>query len=293
MNSKDAGLVDMQLDLSIDNYAVMGNPVSHSKSPEIHHAFAAQTDQILKYQPILIPHGEFNSAIKLFSELGGKGLNITLPYKQEAYDIVTHISKRAKIASAVNTLTFNPDGSIAGDNTDGVGLVRDLQRSSILIKGKRLMIIGAGGAVRGVLGPLIEQCPHSIVITNRTLSRAKNLISGITSGLNIVARGLSELDHLDSFDLIINGTSSGLKGELPQLPDSLIGTNTSCYDMVYSNPEPAFITWCKSHGAKIAVDGLGMLVEQAAESFYIWRGVRPETEPVIKMLKNASLVSGR
>ena len=286
MNSNDAGAVDIQLDPSVDNYAVMGNPVAHSKSPEIHHAFAQQTDQVLKYQSILVPPGVFESAIKLFSQLGGKGLNITLPYKQDAYDIVTSKSERAKRAAAANTLTFKADGSIVGDNTDGVGLVRDLERNGIHVNGKRLMIIGAGGAVRGVLGPLLEQNPESTVIANRTLSRAENLISSFHPNLNLAARGLSDMDSLGRFDLIINGTSSGLKGELPQLPESLIGTNTCCYDMVYGNSEPVFITWCKSLGVKIAIDGLGMLVEQAAESFYIWRGVRPETEPVIAMLRN-------
>ncbi len=286
MSSKDAGLVDIQLDLHIDNYAVMGNPVAHSKSPEIHKAFAVQTDQKIKYQSIFVPQGEFNSAIKLFSNLGGKGLNITLPYKQDAYDVVTNASERAKIATAANTLIFKLGGTIVGDNTDGVGLVRDLDRNGINLNDKRLLIIGAGGAVRGILGPLLDQTPSSIVIANRTLSRAENLTSNFPKDLSITARGLSNLDNLGSFDLIINGTSSDLIGEFPQLPDTLVSRNTCCYDMVYGLSESGFTTWCKSLGVQLIIDGLGMLVEQAAESFYIWRGVRPETEPVIKMLRN-------
>jgi len=286
MSSKDVGLIDIQLDPHVDNYAVMGNPVAHSKSPEIHKAFAEQTGQKLKYQSIFVPQGEFNSAIKLFSNLGGKGLNITLPYKQDAYDIVTNASERAKIATAANTLTFKPDATIDGDNTDGVGLVRDLDSNGIKIKDKRLLIIGAGGAVRGILGPLLDKTPSSIVIANRTLSRAENLISNFASDLNITARGLSDLENIDSFDLIINATSSDLIGEFPQLPGTLVSSNTCCYDMVYGLAESGFITWCKSLGVQLILDGLGMLVEQAAESFYIWRGVRPETGPVIKMLRN-------
>ncbi|MGK0297822.1 MAG: shikimate dehydrogenase [Gammaproteobacteria bacterium] len=286
MNSIDTEKFQIKLEPSVDNYAVMGNPIIHSKSPAIHLAFAHQTGQILNYQSIYVPVGKFDSAIRLFQELGGKGLNITLPFKHDAHNLSVNMTQRAKTAAAVNTIKFNEDGVIEGDNTDGAGLVRDLQRNSIQVVDKRILILGAGGAVSGILSPLLEQQPESITIANRTLVKAEALVSLHHTATNLIASGLSELEELGSFDVVINATSSGLNDELPVLPSSIIDEGSICYDMVYGIAETVFVSWSKSLGAKVALDGLGMLVEQAAESFYIWRGIRPDTVPVIEMLRN-------
>jgi shikimate dehydrogenase len=277
--------IDIRLEPDLDNYAVMGNPVYHSKSPLIHKVFAEQTGQKLFYQAIYVELNAFSSAIQTFSKHGGKGLNITLPFKGEAYQCATRLSDRARMAQAVNTLTFHKEGVVDGDNTDGIGLVRDLANNYIEVSGRRILIIGAGGAVRGILSPLLQLEPEGITVANRTFSRAQDLVSSYKGTSELVACELDTLARLGSFDLVINGTSSGLSGELPSLPESIINAETSCYDMVYGDIEPVFVKWSRNVGANIALDGLGMLVEQAAESFYIWRGVRPETAPVIAMLR--------
>ena len=287
MNSVKTDTLNIQLDPVLDNYAVMGNPVAHSKSPQIHLAFAKQTNQKINYQSILVPAGKFTTAIQLFMEQGGKGLNITLPYKYDAFNLANNLTTRASDAKAVNFLSFKHKGIIEGDNTDGIGLVRDLKRNRFQINRKRVLIIGAGGAVRGVLGPLLDQNPESITIANRTVAKAESLVDEHDAASNLVAHGLTALGELGSFDVVINGTSSGLTGELPALPVSIIDKNSCCYDMVYGDSEPIFIQWCKSLGARIALDGLGMLVEQAAESYFIWRGIRPETDTVIAMLRDS------
>lgn len=280
--------------LSPDRYAVMGNPVAHSKSPRIHTAFAQQTSQALTYEALLVPVEQFEQAVLAFRESGGKGLNITLPFKEQAWKLAGMQTVRATLAGAVNTLWFSADGHIHGDNTDGAGLLRDLEHHSMPVSGSRILILGAGGAVRGVTAPLLEQNPAEVIIANRTLSKAQELVERHQTGQHAIrACRLEDLAELGSFDLIINALSSGLRGELPPLPKSLIAKVCHCYDMVYGDTETPFVSWAKSAGASCAVDGLGMLVEQAAESFYIWRGVRPHTKPVIEMLRKASLVAGR
>ena len=274
----------IQLDSSIDNYAVMGNPVAHSKSPQIHAAFAEQSNQIIFYQAIQVDDGNFHAAVKEFQAQGGKGLNITVPFKGEAWEISEGRSNRAERALAVNTISFDDAGKIIGDNTDGIGLVRDLTiNQGIAIKDKDILILGAGGAVRGILDPLIDEHPDRVVIANRTVSRAGKLADIFSDHVDISACGFDELAG-SSFDIVINGTSASLQGEVPSLPDGLLNDNACCYDMMYSMSDTLFVSWAKAHGAFKAIDGLGMLVEQAAESFFIWRGVRPETGSVIKLL---------
>jgi len=244
----------------IDHYAVMGNPIAHSKSPLIHAAFAQQTGQVLQYNANLVgtQEGEFAQAVQAFITSGGKGLNITVPFKQAAWVLANQRSERAERAGAVNTLWFDEQGRCLGENTDGVGLVRDLiQNHGGQIEGRRVLILGAGGAVRGVLGPLLEAVPLLCVIA----------LQG------------------QSFDLIINGTSASLQGQLPPLPDGLLVDGGWCYDMMYASTATVFVQWAQSQRAAFALDGLGMLVEQAAESFYLWRGVRPETAPVIQQVR--------
>jgi shikimate dehydrogenase len=284
MSSVESSSLEIDLDPGRDNYAVMGNPIAHSKSPIIHTSFAEQTNQLISYQAIHVPEGQFASAVQQFRELSGKGLNITVPYKQDAYHLCNNLTIRAQAAMAVNTLWFGDGGQISGDNTDGVGLLRDLLNNHIQVQGSKILIIGAGGAVRGILGPLSEQQPKSILIANRTLNKAVDLASSIQAN-NISACGIDTLENKGNFDVIINGTSSGLKGELPPLPTSIISKDTCCYDMVYGDTETVFNQWCKEHGASKALDGLGMLVEQAAESFFIWRGVKPTSLQVINMLR--------
>ncbi len=273
------------VDNTIDNYAVMGNPVAHSKSPLIHQAFALQTSQSIRYQAILVPLDGFTNAVHAFCAAGGKGLNITVPFKEEAWRLAVRRTPRAELAGAVNTLRFSLSGEIEGDNTDGTGLLRDLERNDVGLNDRRILILGAGGAVRGVIGPLMEKHPARLVIANRTISRAETLRSQFNQFKQLSICPLTDLATFSSFDLIINATSSGLHGEFSPLPASLIGPQTCCYDMVYGDVEPVFVRWAKQQKAQLALDGLGMLVEQAAESFYVWRGVRPATTPVIRMLR--------
>jgi shikimate dehydrogenase len=286
MQSGISNPFDFQFVQNVDNYAVMGNPVAHSKSPQIHQIFAAQTLQSIHYQAIYVPLGEFHNALDEFNRRGGKGLNVTVPFKQDAFQLVTTTTDRARLASAVNTISFARDGSTQGDNTDGVGLLRDLQQNNIPISGMRILILGAGGAVRGILGPLLEQQPRALVIANRTLVKAEQLLASYPIHSQLQCCDLAGLVDMGSFDLIINGISAGLSGTMPELPDSLLHNDSRCYDMVYADSDTVFIRWAKSKGVSTALDGLGMLVEQAAEAFFIWRGVRPETAPVIRLLRN-------
>jgi shikimate dehydrogenase len=274
----------IHLDSSIDNYAVMGNPVAHSKSPQIHAAFAEQTKQNIFYQAIQVDDGKFKAAIKEFQAQGGKGLNITVPFKGDAWEVSELRSNRAERALAVNTITFDDTGKINGDNTDGVGLIRDLTiNHEISIKDKDILILGAGGAVRGILDPLFDEHPGKLVIVNRTVSRAEKLADIFSDRGEISACGYDELAG-SSFDIIINGTSASLQGEVPSLPENLLNDNACCYDMMYSMSDTPFVSWAKAHVASKVSDGFGMLVEQAAESFFIWRGVRPETGSVVKLV---------
>lgn len=277
--------VDFTLDWSTDNYGVMGNPVAHSKSPQIHLAFAAQCGQRLHYQAILVEPSGFAQALDEFQRQGGKGLNVTVPFKSDAYSAASKRTERAERAGAVNTIWFGEAGERHGDTTDGIGLIRDLRHNGVTLKNRQLLIIGAGGAVRGVLGDVIDERPQRIVLVNRTIERARELPRRFADApCELVVSRFSDLTGL-RFDLILNGTSLSLQGELPPLPDGILVEGACCYDMVYGDNDTPFVGWGREHGAAAALDGLGMLVEQAAESFYIWRGVRPETEPVIRMLR--------
>jgi shikimate dehydrogenase len=274
----------IDIDPSVDNYCVVGNPVAHSKSPQIHAAFAEQTQENIFYQAIQVDDGKFKAALKEFQAQGGKGLNITVPFKGEAWEISENRSNRAERALAVNTISFDDAGNIIGDNTDGVGLIRDMTiNHDISIKDKDILILGAGGAVRGILDPLFDEQPNKVVIANRTVSRAEELTDIFSDRGEISACGFDELAG-SSYNIIINGTSASLQGEVPPLPENLLNDNACCYDMMYSMSDTPFVSWAKAHGATKAFDGLGMVIEQAAESFFIWRGVRPDTAPVIKML---------
>ena len=269
-----------------DKYAVFGNPIDHSKSPDIHRQFAEQTGQALSYEKQLVDPQGFEAAADAFFAGGGKGLNITVPFKQDAYAYVARTTPRARRAGAVNTLSKEADGTILGDTTDGVGLVTDIKHNlGWQIRHKKVLILGAGGAVRGVLEPLLEEQPQHIIIANRTVDKALQLAKGFAEFGYLLGCGFDMLDE-QQFDVIINGTSASLQGELPPLPDSLINSDgsTVCYDMLYGAEPTPFMQWAAERGAKVS-DGLGMLVGQAAESFALWRGVRPQTAPVINSLR--------
>ena len=274
-----------QHDGSCDRYAVMGNPIEHSKSPFIHALFAEQTGQRLEYGALLVPEGGFDAAAQRFRSGGGRGLNVTLPFKEDACRWVRDLAERARLAGAVNTVVFEPGRSARGDNTDGVGLVRDLtQNHGLSIGGRRVLVVGAGGAVRGVLPSLLSQSPESVLLVNRTFSRAADLVARFEGLGSLAACPLDGLAGM-RFDLVINGTAASLSGHLPDLPDGLLDTGAVCYDMAYASQTTPFVQWGSAQGASESLDGLGMLVEQAAESFRIWRGVRPETGPVIAALR--------
>ena len=269
----------------IDDYAVMGNPIAHSKSPSIHTLFAEQTQQSILYTTIHVDIEGFKQAVGNFVASGGKGLNITVPFKQEAWELVTERSERAERAGAVNTIKVMDDGTLFGDNTDGVGLVNDLIfNHSIELKGKTILLMGAGGAARGVLIPLLKQNPSSLFIANRSPDKAKDLALDFSDAGNIEGGGYEHIPD-KKFDIVINATAASLQGDLPPLPDSLLNDSASCYDMMYSAKPTPFMQWATEHKATKVLDGLGMLVEQAAESFSIWRGVKPETKSVIETLR--------
>jgi shikimate dehydrogenase len=266
-------------------YAVMGNPVAHSKSPRIHRMFAHQFGHRLEYEAIQVEPGCFAQAVEQFRAAGGRGLNVTVPLKIEAFRLADHLSERARLAGAVNTLRFEPDGKIFGDNTDGTGLVHDIQINlEVPLRGKRILILGAGGAVRGALGPLLKQHPAQLVIANRTVSKAQELARQFREHGPVEALGYPGLKGRH-FDVVINGTSASLQGEVPPLPETLFARGALAYDMMYGDKPTAFLDWALLHGAERAADGLGMLVEQAAESYLLWHGVRPDTHPVIAALR--------
>ena len=267
----------------LDNYAVMGNPIAHSKSPRIHALFAEQTGEPVHYEAIQVDPGGFSQAVGNFDASGGKGLNITVPFKQEAWELVNERSERAERAGAVNTIRFG-DGKLFGDNTDGIGLVNDLLNNQIEIRDRRVLLMGAGGAARGVLAPLLEQHPAQLVIANRTAEKARDLAAAFGDLGPVEGCGFEALQN-KQFDVVINATAASLQGELPPLPDALLAVDACCYDMMYGSEPTPFMQWATQHGARQVLDGLGMLVEQAAESFYVWRGVRPETRPVIEQLR--------
>jgi len=273
-------------DAEPDEYAVMGNPIAHSKSPQIHTLFAKQTHQNIRYRAIQVDPGGFEQAVGNFFASGGKGLNITVPFKQEAWQLASELSERARLAGAVNTLKPLPVEGMYGDNTDGIGLVRDLtQNLGITLTAKKLLLVGAGGAARGVIAPLLEQHPDQLTIVNRTMDRAHELVQHFSSKGGIDAMSFTALEG-ERFDVVINATSASLQGDLPPLPGSTITQSAIVYDMMYGSEPTLFLKWAQQQGARKISDGLGMLVEQAAESFFIWRGVKPETAPVITHLRD-------
>jgi len=267
-----------------DRYGVFGNPIGHSKSPLIHRRFAAQTGQDLSYEALLTPLDDFPGFARAFF-VEGLGGNVTVPFKEQAYRLADELSERARRAGAVNTLKKLDDGRLLGDNTDGAGLVRDLTVNAGLdLSGQRILLLGAGGAVRGVLEPLLAHNPQALVIANRTVAKAEQLAREFADLGPVAASGFDWLS--EPVDLIINGTSASLSGELPPIAASLIQPgHTVCYDMMYGKQATAFNRWAAEQGAACCLDGLGMLVEQAAEAFYLWRGVRPDSAPVLAELR--------
>ncbi|PHV11399.1 shikimate dehydrogenase [Chitinimonas sp. BJB300] len=265
-----------------DRYAVIGNPIKHSKSPLIHAAFAAQTKQKLIYERLEAPLDSFIERAAEFLAMGGSGCNVTVPFKEEAFRFANILTERAELAGAVNTLWLDDEG-VVGDNTDGAGLVRDLQRHLKLV-GLRILLLGAGGAARGVLGPLLAERPAQLVIANRSPDKAIALATQFIQLGPITACSLAELPN-QPFDLIINATSASLAGEALPLPTSICQTDGLAYDMMYGKAETPFLQQAKAAGVVRRLDGLGMLVEQAAEAFFLWRGIRPETETVLVKLR--------
>ncbi len=264
------------------HYAVFGNPIAHSKSPLIHSAFAKQTGQDMDYHALLAPVHDFAASITEFQRAGGAGANVTVPFKEQAFALATHKTARAEAAGAVNTLKFEADGSLSGDNTDGAGLVRDITVNlQQTLRGKRILLMGAGGAARGVIEPLLAAQPAALFIANRTPDKARQLAQ--LFGNQPQAGSYADLAG-QHFDMVINATAASLQGELPPLPENLFNAGALAYDMMYGRETP-FMAWARAHGAAMVADGLGMLVEQAAESFFLWRGVRPHTTPVMVMLR--------
>ncbi len=270
---------------TIDRYGVMGYPVSHSRSPVIHRLFALQTGQNLQYELLQVSPEKLETAIRQFQRTGGKGLNITVPHKCEVTRLVDQTSERAATAGAVNTLSFK-GGEIHGDNTDGIGLLRDLAVNlGVAVEDANILILGAGGATRGIIGPLLEMQPASLRIANRTLEKAQALANHFSRSGPVSACRFNVIPVSEPYDLIINATSAGLRGESPPYPAAAISETTFCYDLSYGLSPTPFSIWARESGAAQSVMGWGMLVEQAAESFKIWRGIRPETSPVLKQMK--------
>lgn len=265
-------------------YAVMGNPIKHSLSPQIHSLFAQQTQQDMSYEALLVQENDFEKTVERFFANSGKGLNITLPFKLRAWEMADESTSRADFAQAANTLTLLDDGRIQADNTDGAGLLADLTNQyTQLLEGRRILVIGAGGAVRGVLANLLDEKPSELVITNRTLSTAEQLAQHFSSQGNIVVAQIK--DTQGPFDLIINGTSASLMQRLPEVHGKLINSHTLVYDMVYGNEPTVFMRWGLEQGAHQVADGLGMLIEQAAEAFKLWRNQEPNTAKVVDVIR--------
>lgn len=270
-----------------DRYAVVGNPVAHSQSPFIHAEFARQTGQALSYDRVLVPLDGFARAMREFADSGARGCNVTVPFKFEVPALAARLSPRATLAQAANTLRFDAGGWFA-DNTDGIGLVRDIeQHEGVRLAGRRLLLVGAGGAAAGVLGPLIEAGPAELVVANRTASRAEELVerhrtAAAGHGVRLAAAPLSDPGR--GFDVIVNASSSSLQGGAPPVPASVLAPGSLAVDLMYGQAAEAFLAWARAHGAR-GCDGLGMLVEQAAEAFSLWRGVRPHTAPVLAALR--------
>lgn len=274
----------------MDQYWVIGNPIAHSKSPLIHRLFAEQTQESLNYAPLLGEEGRFAQQVQEALQGSGKGMNVTLPFKEQAWALAEVRSQAAQAAGAVNTLWRDEQGRLCGDNTDGCGLVTDLIKNHhVMLSGQRVLLLGAGGAARGVVLPLLQAGVAELVIANRTLSKAETLVNDLApfalNAARLHACAFSDLGEAP-FDLIINATSASLQGALPAISTKLVSTHTLCYDMMYAAEPTAFCLWAQAQGGR-ALDGLGMLIEQAAEAFYIWRGVRPQTASVMQALRQA------
>jgi len=267
-----------------DRYALVGHPVNHSRSPLIHQLFARQTGEFLTYELIDADPSQFETAVLGFRAAGGKGLNVTVPHKQAAFEISNQLGEDAKRAKAVNTLSFN-SGHLRGDNTDGAGFMQDLTVNlDLSVTGKRVMILGAGGAARGILGPLLDAEPAELWLANRTVVRAEQMKEEFDTSVDIKVCEFEKLDTVEPLDLLINATSAGLKGEQPPFPASLVDAHSFCYDLVYSLKDTPFVAWARAHGAGNAAQGWGMLVEQAAASYQLWRGIRPETAAILQQM---------
>lgn len=273
----------------MDRYAVVGNPIAHSKSPQIHRAFAQQTGQTLTYEALLAPLDGFADTVRAFRSTGGRGLNVTVPFKLEAHALADTLSQRAKAAGAVNTLALSESG-MYGDNTDGAGLVRDLVRNlGCPLAGARILLLGAGGAARGAMLPLLAEAPSQLTIANRTLSRADELVTRFAphaAGVTLAASAFVTLAGL-SFDIVINATAASLADQSPPLPAGIYAPDAMAYDMMYGRGDTPFLAAARADGAARVADGLGMLVEQAAESFLLWRGLRPDTARVLSDLRDS------
>jgi len=270
--------------VTLERYGVMGYPVSHSRSPVIHKLFALQTGQNIQYELLQVAPEKLEQAVRQFQRTGGKGLNITVPHKLSVSRLCDQLSERASTAGAVNTLAFQ-DNEIFGDNTDGIGLLRDLAINlGINLEGANILILGAGGATRGITGPLLEMLPRSLVIANRSLGKAQELVDQFEASGPISACQFNGVPATQDYDLVINATSAGVLGDTPPYPKAAITENTVCYDLSYGLQPTPFSAWAREHGATRSVMGWGMLVEQAAESFHLWRGVRPDTTPVLKQM---------
>ncbi|SEL43121.1 shikimate dehydrogenase [Ectothiorhodospira marina] len=272
--------------MPMDHYAVIGHPIGHSKSPQIHTLFARQTGQDMVYEAVLAPEDDFSGTVRRLVDAGYRGFSVTVPFKHEAFELADTLTDRARRAGAVNTLTVTADG-LNGDNTDGLGLVADLKRQPTPLAGSRILLLGAGGAVRGVLAPLLAEGPARLHIANRTAAKAQALARDFADLGPVSGGGLGAL-AVESYDLIINGTAAGLSDETPPLPAGLLAPGAGCYDMMYGDTPTAFVRWGNAQGAAWTRDGLGMLVEQAAEAFAIWRGQRPRTAPVMEALRPRS-----
>jgi shikimate dehydrogenase len=265
-----------------DPYIVIGNPVAHSKSPQIHAAFAEQTGQNLRYERLLAPLDGFGGAVRKFIEQGGKGMSVTVPFKLEAHALADTLTERARAAGAVNAVNI-VDGRMLGDNTDGAGLVSDIERNAgVSLSGKKVLLLGAGGAARGAILPLLEAGVSSLTIANRTTAKAHELANAFSAQGNILAQDLDALEG--GFDIVINATSASIEGELPTVRPDIFAPGALAYDMMYGKEPTVFMRFATRHGVA-ARDGLGMLVEQAAEAFLLWRGVRPDTGPVYAALR--------
>lgn len=267
----------------MDKYVVIGNPINHSQSPFIHRQFAQQTGQQMSYERLLAPLDDFSGTLRQFFQSGGKGGNVTVPFKTEALALADDLTERAEQAGAANTLHLQSDGRLLADNTDGAGLVADLERLGVRLSGRRLLLLGAGGAARGAMAPLLASSVGELIVANRTQSRAEELVHRFAAMGPVTCQSLTALEG--GFDIIINSTSASLQGESLALPASLCHPQTRVYDMMYGREETPFLRWAREQGVEHRYDGLGMLVGQAAESFHLWRGVRPEVEPVLAALR--------